>query len=323
MALFFLVVSLEIKRELIDGELKTWRNASFPIFAAIGGMFIPALIFTVFNPYQPQSNGWGIPMATDIAIAVGVLALLGKRVPKSLRVFLLSLAIVDDIGSIVIIGLFYNHPTNMLALFLAVILSLGLVATRKNKYWSVWFLFLGLGIWYAMLVAGVSATMAGVIVAFLMPLTTRSKRVFNLQASEVIEDVLIPVTTFVVVPLFVFANAGLNLSQISLASGGGLSVFLGASLGLLIGKPLGIICTSFIATKLALSHKPVNIKWSNIIGIGFIAGIGFTVSLLISDLSYRSQPLLLNSAIFGVFTASIFGAIIGLTILRRTLQKAK
>ncbi|CAN5456641.1 Na+/H+ antiporter NhaA [soil metagenome] len=321
MALFFLVVSLEVKRELIDGELKTWRKASFPIFAAIGGMFLPALIFTALNPYQPQSNGWGIPMATDIAIALGVLALLGKRVPKSLRVFLLSLAIVDDVGSILIIGLFYNHPSNMFALFLAAILSFGLVASRKNKYWPVWFLFLGLGVWYAMLIAGVSATMAGVIVAFLMPLTTRAKKVFNLQASEVIEDVLIPVTTFVVVPLFVFANAGLDLSQISLASNGGLSVFLGTSLGLLIGKPLGILCASWIATKLNLSSKPANISWSSVAGIGFIAGIGFTVSLLISDLSYRTQPLLLSSAVFGIFTASILGAIVGLAILKSTLKK--
>lgn len=323
MALFFLVVALEVKRELIDGELQTWRKASFPLIAAVGGMIVPALIFTLLNPFQPESNGWAIPMATDIAIAVGVLALLGKKVPKSLRVFLLSLAIVDDIGSILIIGLFYNKPTNMLALVLVGILIIGLIVIRKMKYWSVGFLILGFLIWYCLLLAGVSATMAGVIIAFLMPLNKRGKRVIDLQASEVIEDVLIPFTSFVVVPLFVFANAGLKFSDVSLSTDKGLTVFLGVALGLLIGKPLGILCAGWVATKLALAKKPTNIRWSHIIGVGLIAGIGFTVSLLIGDLSYRANPELQSSAVLGIFIGSITAGILGLVVLKNSLNKIK
>jgi NhaA family Na+:H+ antiporter len=321
MALFFLVVSLEVKRELIDGELRSWRKASFPLFAAAGGMLVPALIFSVFNPLPPSSNGWAIPMATDIAIAVGVLTLLGKRVHKSLRIFLLSLAIIDDIGSIIIIGLFYQKPTNILALLIAIVLVLVLAIVRKSKIWPLYFLIGGPLIGYCLLLAGISGTLAGVVIAALMPLRRKGKKVVNLQASEIVEDLLIPVTTFAVVPLFVFANAGLSLSNISLSSEHGLPVFGGILLGLFVGKPIGIVLASWIAHKLALTHKPVNLSWTHIGGIGMLAGIGFTVSLLVTDLSYKGHTALQTSATLGIFTASILAGFTGLIFLSRTLPK--
>lgn len=321
MAFFFLVVGLEVKRELIDGELKTWKKATFPLVAAVGGMFVPALIFTAFNPYQPQNSGWGIPMATDIAIAVGVLALLGRRITKSLRVFLLSLAIIDDIGSILIISLFYSKPTNMLLLVISILLSLSLLIVRKQKWWLTGFALIGCGIWYCIVVSGLSGTMAGVIIALLMPLAKRRSNASHLQTSEIVEDVLIPVTSFIIVPLFVFANAGLKISNILLAKDRGLSVFIGVFLGLLIGKPLGIFIASWIANALKIAEKPANTSWNQIIGIGFLAGIGFTISLLIGDLAYGANSELHSSAVLGIFLASAVAAIIGLLTLRNSTAK--
>ncbi len=321
MAFFFLVVGLEVKRELIDGELKTWKKAAFPLVAAVGGMLAPALIFTVFNPYQPQNSGWGIPMATDIAIAVGILALLGRRIPKSLRVFLLSLAIIDDIGSILIISLFYSKPTNMLTLVLAIILSFGLLIVRKQKWWLPAFAIIGFGIWYCLVVAGLSGTMAGVVIALLMPLSKRRANAQRLQTSEIVEDALIPMTSFIIVPLFVFANAGLRLASISLSSHAGMSVFIGVMLGLLIGKPVGIVIASWASNILKIAEKPANTTWSQICGIGFLAGIGFTISLLIGDLAYGASSGLHSSAVLGIFSASVLAAVIGLLILRSSTVK--
>ncbi len=321
MAFFFLVVGLEVKRELIDGELKTWKKAAFPLVAAVGGMLAPALIFTLFNPYLPQNSGWGIPMATDIAIAVGVLALLGRRIPKSLRVFLLSLAIIDDIGSILIISLFYSKPTNMLTLVLAIILSLSLLLVRKQKWWLPAYVLIGFGMWYCIVVAGLSGTMAGVVIALLMPLAKRRSNASRLQTSEIVEDALIPLTSFLIVPLFVFANAGLRLANISLSSSTGMSVFTGVLLGLLIGKPLGIVIASWTADTLKIAERPTNTTWSQICGIGFLAGIGFTISLLIGDLAYGANSELHSSAVLGIFSASVLAAVIGLLTLRNSAAK--
>jgi NhaA family Na+:H+ antiporter len=316
MAIFFLVVVLEVKREFIDGELNTWRKASFPVIAAIGGMILPAVIYTYINPNMPQSYGWAIPIATDIAIAIGVLALLGRRIPRILRIFILSLAIIDDIGSIVVIAIFYSHPTNTTALFGALILCFSLLYFRTLKTWLPIFLIIGLIIWYLLLSAGISATMAGVIVAALSPLTTRRKKSSNrLQSSEWLEDTLLPISAYVIVPLFVFTSAGLVFNDINLTSGNGLMVFVGVVAGLMIGKPLGIISATWLATSLRITSKPKDLNRSHIIGIGFIAGIGFTISLLIADLSFVDYPNMLNAATFGVFVASIFSGLIGLLIL--------
>lgn len=323
MSLFFLVVTLEIKRELIDGELRGWRKASFPVFAAIGGMLVPALIFTLINPTPPESLGWAIPMATDIAIAMGVIGLLGTRIPRSLRVFLLTLAIVDDIGSIAVINIFYSQPSNMLAILIAVGFGIALAAVRNNKYWLPMFGVFGFGLLYCLLLAGVPGTMAGVVVAFLMPLKTSRKNTKRLQTSETVEDKLLPFTSYFIVPLFVLANAGINFNSSLLQTTPEIKVFFGVALGLLVGKPLGIYLSTRLATALRLTHKPSNISWGHITGVGFIAGIGFTVSLFISSLAYENEPGLQNAATLGIFAASVLAGIIGLNLLTRTKKTSK
>jgi NhaA family Na+:H+ antiporter len=322
MTLFFLVVALEIKREFVNGELTTWRSASFPVIAAIGGMIVPALIFSSLNPYAPHSSGWAIPMATDIAIALGVVGLLGKRIPKSLRVFLLTLATVDDIGSIIVISIFYNHPTNTFALLIALVLALALVLLRKRKFWPLSFLILGSLMWYCLLLAGIPATLAGVIVAFLMPLRTRPNEA-TLQKSEIIEDILVPITALIIVPLFVFANAGLTLSEVTLGGSDNITVFTGVLLGLLLGKPIGIFFGGWLGHVLRIAQKPKSIKWAHLLSVGFIAGIGFTVSILIADLAYKEPVELQNAAILGILCASLLAGAIGfifLTISTRKIQ---
>lgn len=321
MAVFFLVVTLEIKREFIDGELKSWRKASFLVFCALGGMIVPALIFSAFNPYPPQSTGWAIPMSTDTAIALGVLGLLGRAVPRSLKIFLLAVAIIDDVISISLIGLYYSRPTNMLFLFAAVMLTILLVYLRSKRFRKLSFAVTGFAIWYCLLLAGVSGTVAGVVVAVIAPLTTRRSNAAKLQESEVLEDLLLPVTAFLIVPLFVFANAGLDFEQLALEQGKGLSVFMGVALGLFIGKPAGILAAGWIAVKLRLAHKPRNINWPQILGVGYVAGIGFTIAILIADLSYKNLPDLQHAAISGVFLASVASGIAGMLILKRASNK--
>ncbi len=316
MAIFFLVVVLEIKREFIDGELRSWKKASFLVFSALGGMIVPALIFSAINPYPPENIGWAIPMSTDTAIALGVIGLLGRSIPRNLKVFLLAVAIIDDVISILVIGLYYSRPTNMLFLFLALALSMLLIYARTKRLRLFSFAVIGFAIWYCLLVAGVSGTIAGVIVALIAPLTTRRTNSARLQGSEVVEDMLLPVTAFLIVPLFVFANAGLDFSKVSLGHGNGLMVFLGVAAGLLIGKPVGIFAGGWIAAKLRLAHKPSGVSWSQILGVGFISGIGFTISILIADLAYKTMPDFQNAAILGVFAASIISGTLGVIVLK-------
>lgn len=316
MAIFFLVVVLEVKREFIDGELRSWRKASFLVFTALGGMLLPALIFAAINPHPPESAGWAIPMSTDTAIALGVLGLIGRGVTKSLRVFLLALAIIDDVVSITVIGLFYSQPTNMFALLFAMVLSLLLFSVRTQKFRLLSFIILGLAIWYCLLLAGLSGTIAGVIVAIMAPLTTRRSNAKNLQGSELVEDILLPVTVFVIVPLFVFANAGLDFGLVTLTPGNGLGVYFGVLLGLLIGKPVGIFAAGWLAAKLRIAHKPSGVGWTQILGVGFIAGIGFTIAILIADLAYKTNLVLQHAAVLGVFSASIIAGFIGMVILK-------
>jgi NhaA family Na+:H+ antiporter len=317
MAVFFLIVGIEVKRELIDGELRGWKRASFPVIAALGGMLLPALIFTFFNPATPESRGWAIPMATDIAIAMGVLGLLGKRIPKTLRIFLLSLAIVDDIASILVIALFYNQPTNSFALILAVTIFIVMAVMRQHKKWPLVFLFGGIGLVYFLLLAGVSATIAGVLTAALIPLKTSRKNTKKIQTAEKVEEYLLPITMFGIVPLFVFVNAGVSFAQVDLASSQNLNVFLGIVLGLALGKPLGIFIACWLGSLLGFTSKPRSISWGHVWGVGSLAGIGFTIALLITDLAYRDYAPLQAVATFGVFSASVISAIVGIVILRR------
>jgi NhaA family Na+:H+ antiporter len=319
MAIFFLVVMLEVKRELIDGELSEWRKAAFPLAAAVGGMVAPAFIFAFLNQHPPESNGWAVPIATDIAIAVGVLALLGNRIPRSLRIFLLALAIIDDIGAIVVIGIFLSHPTNTFALIMAIILIIGLLIIRGQKWWLFGFLGTGFLIWYCLLLAGVSGTMAGVIVGALAPLTARHDKRKKLQLSEKIEDLLLPLTSYIIVPLFVFTSAGLALGTLNITESG-MTVFAGVALGLLVGKPVGIVLASWLASVFRLAAKPRGVSWKHIWGVGMVAGIGFTMSLLIADLSFRGYPDLGDAAKLGILGASTAAGVLGLAFLWRVTK---
>ncbi len=316
MAIFFLVVVLEIKREFIDGELRSWKKASFLVFCAIGGMVVPALIFSALNPYPPESTGWAIPISTDTAIALGVIGLLGRKIPRNLKIFLLAVAIIDDIISITVIGLYYSRPTNMFFLMAAIGLSILLIYARSKKLRLVSFAVFGFAMWYCLLMAGITGTIAGVIIAIIAPLTTRRANASNLQGSEIVEDMLLPVTAFLIVPLFVFANAGLDFSKVSLSHGNGLMVFVGVALGLFIGKPVGIFAGGWISAKLKIAHKPRGVNWIQILGVGFIAGIGFTISILIADLAYNSNSDFQNAAILGVFAASIISGFVGVMLLK-------
>ncbi len=322
MALFFLMVSIEIKRELIDGELKGWKRASFPVVAAIGGMLLPALIFSLINPINPYSNGWAIPMATDIAIAVTIIGLLGKRVPKYLKSFLLALAIVDDLGAILIISLYYNQPSNYTYLILVGILVALLWAIRKTKKQLLWFGILGSIILWLLLASGVSGTLAGVLVGFLMPLvSSKNVKTEKAQPSEELERVLIPLVLFVIVPLFVLVNAGVNFSSIVVTSSEDKRLIAGIVLGLVIGKPLGVLLFSYVANFFKITHKPNNISWSQIVGVGFIAGIGFTMALFITNLAFKGQDNLINIATVSIFIGSIMSAVTGIMVLFLSKRK--
>lgn len=322
MALFFLMVSIEIKRELIDGELKGWKRASFPVVAAIGGMLLPALIFSLINPTSPYSNGWAIPMATDIAIAVTIIGLLGKRVPKYLKSFLLALAIVDDLGAILIISLYYNQPSNYTYLILVGILVALLWAIRKTKKQLLWFGILGSIILWLLLASGVSGTLAGVLVGFLMPLvSSKNAKTEKAQPSEELERVLIPLVLFVIVPLFVLVNAGVNFSSIVVTSSEDKRLIAGIVLGLVIGKPLGVLLFSYVANFFKITHKPNNISWSQIVGVGFIAGIGFTMALFITNLAFKGQDNLINIATVSIFIGSIMSAVTGIMVLFLSKRK--
>ena len=322
MALFFLMVSIEIKRELIDGELKGWKRASFPVVAAIGGMLLPALIFSLINSTSPYSNGWAIPMATDIAIAVTIIGLLGKRVPKYLKSFLLALAIVDDLGAILIISLYYNQPSNYTYLILVGILVALLWAIRKTKKQLLWFGILGSIILWLLLASGVSGTLAGVLVGFLMPLvSSKNVKTEKAQPSEELERVLIPLVLFVIVPLFVLVNAGVNFSSIVVTSSEDKRLIAGIVLGLVIGKPLGVLLFSYVANFFKITHKPNNISWSQIVGVGFIAGIGFTMALFITNLAFKGQDNLINIATVSIFIGSIMSAVTGIMVLFLSKRK--
>ena len=322
MAIFFLVVGLEIKREFTDGELSSWRKASFPVVGALGGMLVPALIFSLFNPSSPQNAGWAIPMATDIALALGVIGLLGKRISKSVRIFLLTLAVIDDIASILVISLFYTQPDNMVALILAVILAVGLLVVRKNKFWPYLFFVGGILIWYLVLLAGISATLAGVAIAMLIPLQKNNSKL-NSQPVERLESFLIPITSFVIVPLFVFSNAGISFSNLSLQAGGSFTVFMGVMLGLFIGKPIGILGAIWFGKVAKIIDIPKSISWNQLLGISLIAGIGFTVSLLITSIAYKDLIDLKNAATLGVFSGSLLSATAGLYLLSKNPKPSK
>ena len=320
MAVFFFLVGLEIKREVIGGELSELRQALFPVLAALGGMLVPALIYGTLNWNGMGKAGWAIPMATDIAFALGVLALLGQRAPISLKLFLSALAIVDDIGAVLVIALFYSGSLSWLYLSGALAVSCAtLAAAAFFRIRNPFFYLSSLGlIWLCFVPSGVHATLAGIVAALLVPASPTDEK--EPSPLESLEEMLHPWVAYLILPAFVLANAGLRLS-------GDMKgviqdpVFLGTLCGLVLGKPLGILAFTWIGCTLRWAQKPENLCWNHILGVGFIAGIGFTMSLFVSGLSFPESPHHLDTAKFAVISASFFAGILGLGLLHRICRK--
>ncbi|MGB0385669.1 MAG: Na+/H+ antiporter NhaA [Ardenticatenaceae bacterium] len=357
MAIFFLLVGLEIKREVQVGELSSVRAAALPIVAAVGGVIVPALVYALFNLGTVGQAGWAIPTATDIAFAVGCLALLGSRIPFSLKVFLTAVAVVDDLMAVLVIALFYSSGINFTALAFGFAI-LGLLFMANVLGFRSLLLYLGLGalVWLAFLQSGIHATIAGVLVALTIPAryqineSTFSRRVHKLmdefqndnvdmtpmltnerqqsivlELEEACEQVQAPLqklehelhpwVSFLIMPIFAFANAGVHI-ELSGLSGDNTLIVLGVALGLLIGKPVGILAASWLAVRFGIASLPSGVSWTHMTGVAILAGIGFTMSLFIASLGLPAE--LLAGAKIGILSASLLSAIIGLALLSRT-----
>ena len=358
MAMFFFVVGLELKREFIGGELADIRNTILPIGAAIGGMIVPALIFLSLNIGTPQTMGWGIPMATDIAFALGVVYLLGDKVPASAKLFLTTLAIVDDLGAVLVIAFFYTSELSIASLlfglgFLAVMFIGNRLGIKSLFFYAV----LGIGgVWVTFLLSGIHATIAAVLAAFMIPADAKinesvylkrmkklTKRFEHEEANEVrtleegqvdvlthiqhdteiaipllqqLEHKMSPIVTFLIMPIFAIANAGISFTDLSLSDIFSTHVALGVTLGLLLGKPIGIIGATFLMVKMRWATLPSAITRRTLLGLGMLASIGFTMSMFISTLAFTDE-LLMTQAKLGIFLASILGGIGGYVLLNK------
>lgn len=312
MAIFFLLVGLEIKRELCIGELSDFKKASFPVVAAIGGMVTPALLHFLLNHGTDTQQGLGIPMATDIAFALGVLALLGNRVPVSLKIFLTALAIIDDLGAIIVIALFYARELSLTYLLLAAgIFMVLLVLNRLDVYRVLPYLILGLIMWYCLLHSGVHATLAGVLLAFVIPLAGDDEE----SPSWRLQHVLHKPVAFIVLPIFALANTAVALEAgwlAALMTSNNLGIFA----GLFIGKPLGIVLFSVLAVQTRLSQRPDELSWKHITGAGFLGGIGFTMSIFITILAF-DQPEIIAGSKMAILLTSLLAGITGFLLLKR------
>lgn len=318
MAIFFLLVGLEIKREMVEGELSSIKQASLPIVAAIGGVAAPALIYHFLNTGLDTHAGWAIPMATDIAFALAVISMLGKSVPTSLKIFLAALAIVDDLMAILVIATFYSTSLHFTYLLYAGALFLMLLAfNRLGVKKLAFYLIPGIFIWYFVHHSGIHATIAGILVAITLPTTPHSDKESPL---EKLEHLLMRPVNFVIMPIFALANTNIEFEN-EMINGLLTPLGMGIILGLFIGKPLGIFIMSWISIKLGLSKMPDKAGWSHIIGVGLLAGIGFTMSIFISILSFTGADLLLKEAKFSILVASLLSGIIGSLMLKSIGKK--
>ena len=343
MSLFFFVVGMEVKRELTSGELSSARRASFPFLAAFGGMLVPALIYYFLNRGLPGEPGWGIPMATDIAFALGMLSLVSSRVPFSLKIFLLSLAIIDDIGAVLVIALYYSHqisgPFLALACLTCFLISLYFKLGVKSR---MVFSFLAVALWVCVFQSGIHATLSGVILGFLIPTqklftgkqvadsVSRSFKGTDVPRKKIQElkgmmqdthpplrrliDTFHPWVSFLIMPVFAFFNAGISLQNFSFEILTDNRVSLGILLGLFVGKPLGILLFSYLGVISGVSQLPKNVTWRQITTVGFLAGIGFTMSLFISNLSFIKLPSLHLYSKMSILGASALSALTGLIL---------
>jgi NhaA family Na+:H+ antiporter len=324
LAIFFLIAGLELKHELVHGSLSRPRQALVPITAAIAGMIVPAAIFIILLRDKPEYLvGWAIPIATDIAFALAVLAVAGKHLPASLRAFLLTLAVVDDLAAITVIAIFYTADLNQNMLFFAVALA-ALYAVLQKLNFTRWYYLVPLGfmIWWATYQSGVHATVAGVVIALL----TRIESFKNEKESpaEIAERLARPISVAVAVPFFAFTAAGVDVRGIGLAEAGS-GIALGVMLGLFVGKPIGILLSTYLVTKFTRAHLSENLTWSDVAAAGFLAGIGFTVSLLIGELSFAPGTDENAAAKIGILLASIFSGAVAILLMqgRRLREKKK
>ncbi|EJT3518533.1 Na+/H+ antiporter NhaA [Vibrio parahaemolyticus] len=320
MAVFFLLIGLEVKRELLEGALKSKETAIFPAIAAVGGMLAPALIYVAFNANDPEAiSGWAIPAATDIAFALGIMALLGKRVPVSLKVFLLALAIIDDLGVVVIIALFYTGDLSSMALLVGFVMTGVLFMLNAKEVTKLTpYMIVGAILWFAVLKSGVHATLAGVVIGFAIPLKGKPGEHSPLKHME---HALHPYVAFGILPLFAFANAGISLEGVSM-SGLTSMLPLGIALGLLIGKPLGIFSFSWAAVKLGVAKLPEGINFKHIFAVSVLCGIGFTMSIFISSLAFGNvSPEFDTYARLGILMGSTTAAVLGYALLHFSLPK--
>ncbi len=321
MAIFFFLVGLELKRELLEGELSDKRNIILPGIGAIGGMLVPALIYVYFNYDDPVAvKGWAIPAATDIAFALGVLSLLGSRVPVTLKVFLTSLAIFDDIGAILIIAFFYTSKISMAALIaVAICIPILTMMNRANVISKSPYILIGIIMWAAMLKSGVHATLAGVLLAMFIPM--RSKEFPKLSPLKTLEHDLHSIVAFFVLPVFAFANAGLNLRGIS-AEQVLHDVPIGIALGLFIGKLVGIFGLCGLAIKMNMTQLPKGMNWASLFGTAALCGIGFTMSLFVGSLAFEETGVnLLFDERLGIIIGSLASGILGYLVLAKSLPK--
>lgn len=316
MAIFFLLIGLELEREIYNGELSNIKNASLPLFAALGGMLVPAAIFMMLNYGTPTQSGAGIPMATDIAFAIGILSLLGNRVPPSLKIFLTALAVMDDLGAIIVIAVFYTKTIAFNNLLIALGIWVVLLGLNRLKVRNLFpYLIGGIAMWYFMLHSGIHATITGVLVAFAVPFGNGDEK----STSYILQDFLHKPVAFFILPLFALANTCIAVGEhwgSSLAHANSLGIII----GLVLGKPLGIWLFSFIGVGLGLCALPNDLKWKNIMGAGFLGGIGFTMSIFITLLAFDDVDVINNSKI-AILIASMIAGAIGFTALYLSLKK--
>ncbi|URQ74343.1 MAG: Na+/H+ antiporter NhaA [Candidatus Ochrobactrum gambitense] len=324
MAVFFLLVGLEIKREFIDGQLASWPNRMLPGIAAAGGVILPALIFAALNFNDPEKlRGWAVPSATDIAFALGVLSLLGSRVPSSLKVFLATLAILDDLAAVVIIAIFYTAEISMPYLGGAFVTALALFAMNRLGVMKLLpYLIGGAILWFFVLNSGVHATVAGVVTALMIPLKAAPGKPDDMSSPlHMLEHALAKPVAFIIVPIFGFANAGISFSGLD-GSVFGDTLTLGILLGLFVGKQFGVFGAAWLAIKSGLAQRPMGASWAQLYGVSILCGIGFTMSIFIGLLSFPSDLLQTETKI-GVLAGSALSAIFGYGLLRLVAKPAK
>jgi len=324
MAIFFLLVGLEVKREIVEGHLSSLDKVALPGIAALGGMLVPAVIYAYFNIDDKMAiNGWAIPTATDIAFALGILSLLGKRVPLSLKIFLMALAIIDDLGAIIIISIFYTSQLSILSISvaggaLAVLIGLNYYCvTKKAAYFLV-----GTIMWVSVLKSGVHATLAGVMLAFTIPLSGKDEYGKEASPAKELEHGLHFWVAFLILPLFAFVNAGIDITQISLDQMSG-TVPLGILFGLFIGKQLGVFGFSFIAIKLKIAKIPQDSNWMQLYGVSILTGIGFTMSLFIGSLAFENSQLYQSTDKLAILIASFAAGLMGYLVLKMAKPEPK